>query len=135
MKNSCVPALLADVGTVQSVDAANGKCTVDFPAQSGWSGKISEMEVASSGRSSAPSSPRGASSARSADTSAVRPIVGDLVTLTAGFATHGDAAGGPLILGREPGKLLRDDGSSKPFKVKAASGTEWWYEAGAIQKA
>ena len=110
-----------DVGVVTGV--ANSKMTVDFPAQKGWSGKVDEMEeVASSGGSSAPRSRR--------------PVVGDSVVLTSDFASHDDAAGGPLTLGGGPGKLLVDDGSGKPFKVKAAScGTEWWYTASAIQKA
>lgn len=33
------------------------------------------------------------------------------------------------------GTVVEDDGSSKPFRVKASSGSTWWYTAAAIEKA
>jgi hypothetical protein len=62
-----------------------------------------------------------------------RPAVGDKVTLTSGYADHSDAGDGPLAPGEE-GELVEDDGSGKPFKVRANTGKSWWYNAEAIQK-
>jgi hypothetical protein len=56
-----------------------------------------------------------------------RPVVGDSVCLTAGFASCGDASDGPLTVGGPHGELLEDDGSDKPFRVKAADGRNWWW--------
>ena len=33
------------------------------------------------------------------------------------------------------GTLIADDGSSKPFHVKASDGRTWWYRAAALEKA
>ena len=43
-------------------------------------------------------------------------------------------AGGPLRPG-DVGVIERDDGSSKPFHVKASNGTMWWYVAEAVRLA
>ena len=59
------------------------------------------------------------------------PTVGDSVVLAPGFEAHSDAAGGPLKVG-DVGKIVKDDGSSKPFHVEA-NGRTWWYAAAAVQ--
>ena len=63
--------------------------------------------------------------------SGARPTVGCSVYLTADHEDYGDAGGGPLTLGI-PGTLVEDDASSKPFKVKAPDGKEWWYAKEAL---
>ncbi len=50
-----------------------------------------------------------------------RPVIGDRVVLSPDYATKDDAAGGPLRPG-DVGEVVTDDGSSKPFRVKAADG-------------
>ena len=102
-----------DFGTVVSISGTGVK--VDFPKQSGWSGKLAEMEKNG-----------GDSGVRA------RPVVGDQVRLTSDFASHGDASGGPLAVGAT-GVLVQDDASTKPFKVKVGD-REWWYKEGAIEK-
>lgn len=32
------------------------------------------------------------------------------------------------------GTVVEDDGGSKPFRVKAASGAHWWYTAAALER-
>ena len=59
--------------------------------------------------------------------------VGARVKLAAGYRSKGDAADGPLKEG-DVGIIAENDGSSKPFKVKAGD-KEWWYESGALQAA
>ena len=34
---------------------------------------------------------------------------------------------------RDTGVFIRDDNSSKPFKVRADNGKEWWYQENAIE--
>ena len=45
-----------------------------------------------------------------------------------------DADGGPLQPG-DVGTVFEDDGSSKPYHVRAANGNSWWYTAAALQAA
>ena len=56
------------------------------------------------------------------------------VKLSDDFAEHGDADEGPLSPG-DTGTLVEDDGSGKPYRVRAASGKTWWYKKAAIVKA
>lgn len=60
--------------------------------------------------------------------------VGDDVMLAPGYEGCQDAADGPLRPG-EVGSVLQDDGSSKPYLVRAANGNRWWYIASALQRA
>jgi hypothetical protein len=62
-----------------------------------------------------------------------RPTVGDSVVLTPDYASHSDAAGGPLHPG-ETGVIEKDDGSDKPFHIRA-NGRTWWYKAEAVMLA
>ncbi len=56
------------------------------------------------------------------------------VKLSDDYAKYGDADEGPLSPG-DIGTLVEDDGSSAPYKVRAASGKTWWYKKEAIVKA
>ena len=116
-----------DVGTVL-ITRADGKLTVDFVKQSGWSGKVDEMECVSAAASAAT-----LGSSAGAPATKTRPVVGDRVVLSAGYVALSDASGGPLAPG-QVGVVLKDDRSSKPFQVRCAeSGSEWWYQRGAIE--
>ena len=63
----------------------------------------------------------------------VAPTVGDNVVLMPDFASYGDAKSGPLTPG-VAGKLIEDDGTSKPYRVKTTDGRTWWYKAKAITR-
>jgi hypothetical protein len=62
-----------------------------------------------------------------------RPTVGDSVVLTPDYASHADAGEGPLRPG-ETGVVEKDDGSDKPFHIRA-NGRAWWYKAEAVMLA
>ena len=53
-------------------------------------------------------------------------LAGEEVKLSASYMKFEDAAEGPLHLG-DIGVLVKDDGSDKPYLVRAADGTEWYY--------
>ena len=57
-------------------------------------------------------------------------VVGCRVQLAPGYASHSDAAGGPLTPG-DIGTLIEDDKSSKPYKVEYG-GKTYWYEKPAL---
>ena len=57
-------------------------------------------------------------------------VNGSKVVLTADYAAYADATDGPLHPG-DVGTVIKDDSSSKPFKVEF-NGKTWWYERGAL---
>mmetsp|Transcript_27917 Transcript_27917/g.73642 ORF Transcript_27917/g.73642 Transcript_27917/m.73642 type:complete len:313 (+) Transcript_27917:2685-3623(+) len=59
------------------------------------------------------------------------PRVGAAVRLSLSYRRHDDAAEGPLRPG-QTGTLVRDDASDKPYLVRGADGSEWWYRRWAI---
>jgi hypothetical protein len=67
-----------------------------------------------------------------------RLTVGEAVMVSSGYASCGDAKGGPLVPG-DVGILVKDDNSSKPFQVKAQTGSKigatWWYAENAVTRA
>jgi ankyrin repeat protein len=73
-----------------------------------------------------------AGSTTTPDTTIKKIIKDTHVQLTKDYKDHGDASKGPLKPG-EVGVVIENDGSSKPFHVRAANGKEWWYEAAAIE--
>jgi hypothetical protein len=81
-------------------------------------------------RPTAPAAKKGAGSFVGA---AGRPQLGDKVMLTADYASHGDASGGPLKPG-DVGTVKQDDHAGSPFHVEF-NGRTWWYREGAVQKA
>ena len=56
--------------------------------------------------------------------------VGDEVSLSVDYASHGDAKGGPLKPG-DVGKVVKADADEKRYKV-SFNGKEWWYGAPAL---
>lgn len=60
--------------------------------------------------------------------------MGSKVVLSPTFRDCEDADGGPLQPG-DVGTVFEDDGSSKPYHVRAANGNAWWYTAAALQAA
>eukprot|EP00002_Diphylleia_rotans_P006818 TRINITY_DN1622_c0_g2_i1.p1 TRINITY_DN1622_c0_g2~~TRINITY_DN1622_c0_g2_i1.p1 ORF type:complete len:677 (+),score=123.00 TRINITY_DN1622_c0_g2_i1:93-2123(+) len=59
---------------------------------------------------------------------------GASVILSSKYESCSDARQGPLKPG-DVGTIVKDDNSSKPFQVKAANGTTWWYESDALEAA
>eukprot|EP00002_Diphylleia_rotans_P026181 TRINITY_DN5209_c0_g1_i1.p1 TRINITY_DN5209_c0_g1~~TRINITY_DN5209_c0_g1_i1.p1 ORF type:complete len:1235 (-),score=181.18 TRINITY_DN5209_c0_g1_i1:275-3979(-) len=59
---------------------------------------------------------------------------GSKVILVTNYHDFDDASGGPLRPG-DVGVVIQNDGSSKPFQVKAPNGSTWWYVAAALRLA
>jgi hypothetical protein len=57
--------------------------------------------------------------------------VGAEVQLSHDYTDYDDASSGPLKPG-VVGTLIEDDSSSKPYKVQAPNGKQWWYRKNAI---
>lgn len=113
------PLSPGDVGTVVEDDQSGKPFKVKFGSKSWWY-KEQAIQLATGGGGGGSSTTVGA-----------RPTVGSIVYLTPDYHDHSDASGGPLTPG-QPGKVTEDDLSSKPFKVKAENGKEWWYLEGAL---
>jgi hypothetical protein len=77
------------------------------------------------GRKSSWSGCTHAGSTSTSDTTLKKIVKDTHVQLTKDYKDHGDASKGPLKSG-EVGVVIADDGSSKPFHVRAANGKEWW---------
>ena len=62
--------------------------------------------------------------------------IGALVVLTDGYASHGDASGGPLKPGDE-GKVVEAKGGGGRVRVRALTGSkvgkDWWYDQAALR--
>ena len=53
-------------------------------------------------------------------------LPGDSVKLSIAYLRYDDAAEGPLHPG-DVGTVIKDDGSDKPYLVRSADGSEWYY--------
>jgi spore coat protein U-like protein len=96
---------------------------------------VPEALTRAPGSSTTASAPAAAAAAAPAVTGRIR--VGEKVQLSARYQAFGDAVGGPLKP-QDVGVVTKDDGSSKPFQVKAETGAKagstWWYVEGAIER-